>query len=98
MELERTDYRFSYLRTKDDLEIDLIVERPGEKLLLIEIKSAKIIDEVEISKLRAIQKDLAPCELWIASRESHPRYLDFATLFPWEMVLQALYPGLTGNR
>ena len=25
------EYRFSYLRTKDDMEIDLIVERPGKK-------------------------------------------------------------------
>src|SRR3990167_9986251 len=30
------DYRFSYLKTKDDAEIDLIVERPGLPLLFIE--------------------------------------------------------------
>ena len=27
----RKDFKFSYLRTKDDLEIDLIVERPGKE-------------------------------------------------------------------
>ncbi|MEI8320766.1 MAG: hypothetical protein WCG05_01990 [Alphaproteobacteria bacterium] len=27
------EYKFSYLRTKDDVEIDLIVERPGKKIL-----------------------------------------------------------------
>ena len=34
------DYRFSYLMIKDDVEIDLVVERPGKSLLLIEIKSS----------------------------------------------------------
>ena len=87
----RKDYRFSYLRTKDDLEIDLIIERPGEKLLLIEIKSSTTVDEIEISRLRAIKNDLEPCELWVASRESQPRYLDFATIFPWELILEKLF-------
>lgn len=87
----RKDFRFSYLRTKDDLEIDLIVERPGEKLLLIEIKSSSQVDEVELSKLKVIKKDLEPCELWIASREKAPRYLEFATVFPWETVLRNLF-------
>ena len=31
------NYRFSYLATKDDAEIDLVVERPGQKILFIEI-------------------------------------------------------------
>jgi hypothetical protein len=32
------DYRFSYLKTKDDAEVDLIVDRPGKPHLFIEIK------------------------------------------------------------
>jgi uncharacterized protein len=39
------EYRFSYLKTKDDAEVDLIVERPGLPLLFIEIKSANEINE-----------------------------------------------------
>ncbi len=31
------DYRLSYLRTKDDVEVDLIIERPGKPEVLIEI-------------------------------------------------------------
>ncbi len=38
------DFKLSYLRTKDDAEIDLIIERPGSPDLLIEIKSYKRID------------------------------------------------------
>ena len=39
-EYRRLDYQFMYLKTKDDAEIDLIIERPGEKTLLVEIKSS----------------------------------------------------------
>jgi hypothetical protein len=31
----RKDYVLSFLRTKDDAEIDLIIERPGQKTLLV---------------------------------------------------------------
>jgi predicted AAA+ superfamily ATPase len=36
-----TRFRFSYLLTKDNVEVDLIVERPGRPHCLIEIKSSK---------------------------------------------------------
>jgi predicted AAA+ superfamily ATPase len=35
----RKDWRFSYFQTREGHEIDLVIERPGEPLLLIEIKS-----------------------------------------------------------
>ncbi|QLH41599.1 MAG: DUF4143 domain-containing protein [Coxiellaceae bacterium] len=40
------EYRFSYLQTKDGVEIDLVVERPGLPLLFIEIKSSKILNKM----------------------------------------------------
>src|SRR5262249_44098039 len=39
-EYHRHHYRFSYIRTQEDVEIDLVVERPGKPLLCIEIKSS----------------------------------------------------------
>jgi hypothetical protein len=33
----KLNLKFSYLHTKDDVEIDLIVERPGNPDLLVEI-------------------------------------------------------------
>lgn len=85
------DYRFSYYRTKDDLEVDLIVERPGEKLLPIEIKSAQEVNDADLNRLKNLKQDLEPCELWVASRESMPRQLEFATVFPWMDVLKNLF-------
>ena len=46
------DYRFSYIKTKDGAEIDLVVERPGLPILFIEIKS-------EVARVkRSVTRDL----------------------------------------
>lgn len=39
------DLRCSYLRTKDDAEIDLIVEKPEGGVVLVEIKSTDQVDD-----------------------------------------------------
>ena len=53
----RKDFKFSYLRSKDGVEIDLIIERPMQKDLLIEIKSSRQIKEKHTTHLCAFQKD-----------------------------------------
>ena len=47
----QNDYSLSYLRTKDDAEVDLILERPGAPLLLIEIKSTARVTERDVAAL-----------------------------------------------
>ena len=44
---QNKEFRFSYLSTKDDAEIDLVVERPGQPLLFIEIKSKKSVQPTD---------------------------------------------------
>lgn len=56
------EYRFSYLRTKDDVEVDLVVERPGQHLLLIEIKSTSHITKEAISSFWNLTKDFPDSE------------------------------------
>src|SRR5207245_1142618 len=43
------DYRFSFIRTAGDVEIDLVIERPGKKLLCIKIKSSETVNAESIS-------------------------------------------------
>ena len=44
------DYDFSYLLTKDDFEVDLIISRPAKKSIFVEIKSAEKIHSQEFHK------------------------------------------------
>jgi predicted AAA+ superfamily ATPase len=87
-------YRFSYLRTKDHAEIDLIVERPGEPLALIEIKSTDAVDERDIRTLRAFKKDFTqPVDAYCLSRDPIAKAIDSISLLPWQEGFKAM--GLT---
>lgn len=81
------EYRFSYLRTKEDVEIDLIVERPGEKLLCIEIKSADTIGENKISSFANLMKDIKNSEAICISQENRARKIGDILILPWKEAL-----------
>ena len=54
------DFSLSYLRTKDDAEVDLILTRPGQIPLFIEIKST---DRPENLSLKSFE-DLVSSARW----------------------------------
>ena len=82
-EYYKKDFRLSFLMNKENAEIDLIVERPGQTTLAIEIKSAKFVDEVEIRKMQRLGSDLENSELVILSRETLPRQVQDVSIQPW---------------
>lgn len=63
----RKDFRFSYFRTKDGAEIDLIIDRPGEPLALIEIKSSENPSSVDVKHLIKLRNEFGPCETYCLS-------------------------------
>lgn len=85
------DYRFSYLRTKDDAEIDMIVERPGAPLVLVEIKSSRQVDERDIRSLLAFKTDMPRgTEAFCLSRDPIPKVIEGVRLLPWEKGLEEI--------
>ncbi len=50
-EYTKNDFRLSYLRTKDDAEIDVIIERPGQADVLLEIKSSQRVNSSDVKTL-----------------------------------------------
>jgi predicted AAA+ superfamily ATPase len=85
------EYRFSYLRTKEDVEIDLIVERPGNKLLCIEIKSSNNIKEDKLTSFRRLVQDLGNAEAICISQESVARKIDEFLILPWQQALKTYF-------
>ena len=79
------DFGFSYLRTKDDVEIDLIVERPGAKMALVEIKSASLVDERDTKSLEHFLKDFPKGEAFLLSRDPNPKKIGNVQALPWQM-------------
>lgn len=78
------EYKFSYLKTKDDVEIDLVIERPSKKLLCIEIKSTKLVTGEQISAFIRITKDIPDCEAVCLCQEKYTKKIGHVTVLPWQ--------------
>lgn len=79
----KPEYRFSYLSTKDDVEVDLVVERPGKPILFIEIKSSANIQEHALSQLQLITRDFGTCESVCFSQDLQAKQFGNIKAFPW---------------
>jgi len=88
------DYRFSFVRTAGDVEIDLVIERPGKKLLCIEIKSSDSIDSRDISSFIKITKDIGNAEAIVLSRDRFMKKFDHVICYPWQEGLKECFPAL----
>ncbi len=86
----KKDYRLSYLRTKDGVEIDLIIERPGLKRALVEIKSTERITEDEVRALQHLGKDISNSEAFCLSLDPTPKKIGEVMCFPWQRGLEEI--------
>ncbi len=88
-EYRRLDYEFSYLRTKDGAEIDLIIERPGAATLLVEIKSSETVNEKASSGLERFSMDWkGRVETRVWSRDPSVRKIGKTVFLPWDEGLK----------
>jgi uncharacterized protein len=90
------DYRFSFVKTKDDAEIDLVVERPGKAILFIEIKSSEQVEARHLTSLRNFAKDYGPCEAVCFSRDPYAKKIDGVMVYPWREGIE-LFFGTAAN-
>jgi len=84
------DYRFSYLRTKDGAEIDLIVERPGNRTALVEIKSTDHVDERDTRDLSRFLPDIADAEAFCLSRDKVRKRIGHVLAVHWQEGMREL--------
>jgi predicted AAA+ superfamily ATPase len=90
--LEMRD-RFFYLRTKDDAEIDLIIERKGMAPILVEIKSSTSIHDSDLKTLRSLSQDMRHSRAVVISREARARRTpDGIEILPFAQALEEFYP------
>lgn len=84
------DWAFSYLRTKDDAEIDLVIERPAEPTALVELKSTRHVTDRDVATLVRFASDLPACQAFCLSRDTHPKRFGAVHALPWERGLVEL--------
>ncbi|OFZ82935.1 MAG: hypothetical protein A2583_16625 [Bdellovibrionales bacterium RIFOXYD1_FULL_53_11] len=88
----RKPYRFSYSRTKDGVEIDLIIEKSKRELWAVEIKSSERVDETELKHARNLANDLGVKRFIVASREKQPRKpFNDLEILPWAQAIAEIF-------
>jgi predicted AAA+ superfamily ATPase len=87
---QELDFSLSYLRTKDDAEIDLIVERPGMPRALIEIKSSTSIKEQDVSTLQRLHRDFRNSEAFCFSLDPHAKKFGPVRALHWRDGLKEI--------
>jgi predicted AAA+ superfamily ATPase len=81
----KNDYRLSYIRSKDDVEVDIVIERPGKPDLLVEIKSTIQVDAADVKSMASYQKDWdQSCEAILLSLDPFQKEFQNVKCFFWQ--------------
>lgn len=88
------DFQFSYLQTNNDLEIDIIIERPGLPTAFVEIKSTETVSDEHLVSLGSLKKDFPSNEYFCVSNDSTARIQNGIQILPWKKALLEL--GFSG--
>ncbi|MBN2189345.1 MAG: ATP-binding protein [Chitinispirillaceae bacterium] len=91
----RRDFRFSYLRTPAGKEIDLVIDRPGASIALVEIKSTEHVSEEDCSAINALLSDIPGAEAYCVSRDTHRKKIGSTLCVPYIEAADEL--GLGGQ-
>jgi len=89
----QSEYKFSYLMTGAGVEIDLVVERPGKPLLLIEIKSSVEVRKEDLRNLENIAMEIGDCEMLCFSNEARKKKVGNVVVYPWRKGVEAYFYG-----
>jgi predicted AAA+ superfamily ATPase len=87
----RTDYHLYHLKTKDGVEIDLILERPGEPLILIEIKSTRSIRPEKLRRFLHLSRDFSGARCFCFSQDETPQRIEHVSALHWTEGLRELF-------
>lgn len=89
----RNDFSFSYLRTKDDAEIDLVIERPGRRTALVEIKSKSKVHTQDAASLNSFLGSIKGAQGYLLSCDPIAQKIGSAECLPWGDGIDAILHG-----
>lgn len=87
----KRDFRLSYIRSHiGDAEVDLVLERPGRGVALVEIKSTDRVDASMTKHLEKFRADIPRAEAFLLSLDPVPQKIGNVTCLPWQDGLAAV--------
>lgn len=77
-------FKLHYFQSKDGVEIDLVVERPGSKRKFIEIKSSNTIRSDKISNLISFSKEFKETDCICLCQTEQESIVEGVRVLPWK--------------
>lgn len=87
----KKDWKLSYLRTKDDVEIDLIIEKPDDSKICIEIKSTEFIRDVDLGNYIKISSDIKNSIAYCFSKDPSKKQIGHIQCIHWHDGLVEIF-------
>ncbi|MFH0820858.1 MAG: DUF4143 domain-containing protein [Candidatus Peregrinibacteria bacterium] len=84
---QKKDWSFSYYRTANGAEVDLIIEQPSGKTVAVEIKAANMITPAHLKGLKSFHEVCPSAELFCVSLEPYQRKNNGITIIPWQRAV-----------
>ena len=91
IEYSRKSWKYFYLMTKDGGEIDLILDRPGNTTLCIEIKSSERVTESDLRNLIRLGSDIPKSTLYCLSRDPGKKQIQNVLCMEWQEGLSEIF-------
>ena len=85
-----THYKLSYFHSKDGLEIDLILQK-GQENILIEVKSKSKVVLDDLRHLKMIKKDIPKAKCFVLSLDKVNRREDGISILHWQTGLKKIF-------
>ena len=83
-------FKLSYLRVKEDMEIDLIIERGKLAPTLVEIKSANRVDERHAKGLMTLGDDFESPKQYLISNDPDIKRFSNVQAYPWAEAIDRI--------
>jgi predicted AAA+ superfamily ATPase len=87
----KREFKLSYIMTETGKEIDLIVERPGQKTLLIEIKSSDNVKDEDLRSIQSLAEDFGECEIVCLSCNPRKKKIGNVLVYPWQKGIEHFF-------
>jgi predicted AAA+ superfamily ATPase len=85
------DYKLSFIKTKDGVEIDLIIEISSHKKYCIEIKSGKVKNLGDFNSQYNLSKDIPHSEFIVLAQNEKPLSDGKIHVLPWRQGIQKIF-------
>lgn len=85
------DFRFSFYRTENNAEVDLIIECPNTKIYAIEIKSSISPAAKDLRGLKSFQEVCPEAILCCASLAPKAYKVGNTTVYPWQQLFKEVF-------